>query len=58
MKKHRTTKSNVGMWLPVGLCMGVAFGAAMDNLAAGIAIGLAFGLGLTTFQTRRSRPQD
>ena len=33
------------MYMAIGLCLGVAFGTALDNLPLGIAIGVAVGEG-------------
>ena len=33
------------MYMAIGLCLGVAFGTALDNLPLGIAIGVAVGAG-------------
>jgi len=33
-------------WLGIGLVLGIAFGAALDNIGLGIALGLVFGAAL------------
>ncbi len=37
---------NIDYWFPIGVGMGVALGAAFDNLALGIAIGAAVGIAM------------
>ncbi len=42
-KKPQTRKPHAGTWLAVGAGVGLAFGAASDQLALSLALGAAFG---------------
>lgn len=37
-----------GVFLPIGIALGVSLGIVFDNLAIGISLGVAFGLGIGT----------
>ena len=42
-------------YIGIGLCFGVAFGAAFDNIGLGICLGLVFGVAM---QNRNSNKQE
>jgi F0F1-type ATP synthase membrane subunit c/vacuolar-type H+-ATPase subunit K len=44
-----------GAWIGLGLALGVAFGAAMDNVGLGIALGICFGAALEAGRSRRDK---
>jgi len=52
--KKETIKKNSEYYIGVGLCFGVAFGAAFDNIGLGICLGLVFGIAM---QKRNSNTQ-
>ena len=54
MKKETITKDSE-YYIGVGLCFGVAFGAAFDNIGLGICLGLVFGVAM---QKRNSNTQE
>ena len=43
------------MYMAIGLCLGVAFGTALDNLPLGIAIGVAVGAGIDSSRSSKQR---
>jgi len=43
MFKNRSKKYTKGQWIGVGIALGVAFGAAINNVGLGIVLGLAIG---------------
>ena len=47
-------KKEPDYYIEVGLCFGVAFGAAFDNIGLGICLGLVFGVAM---QKRNSNTQ-
>ena len=47
----KTRKKSSDYYIGIGLCFGVAFGAAFDNIGLGICLGLVFG---TVMQKRNS----
>jgi hypothetical protein len=49
--KHQRIYKNSA--LPLGIAVGVAIGASMDNISLGIAIGVALGAGLRTLYSFR-----
>ena len=46
---------NPARWIPIGLAVGVAIGAATKHLALGIGLGLAVGGLITVLEARRAR---
>ena len=52
--KKETIKKNSEYYIGVGLCFGVAFGAAFDNIGLGIFLGLVFDIAM---QKRNSNTQ-
>jgi len=48
------SKKEPDYYIGVGLCFGVAFGAAFDNIGLGICLGLVFGVAM---QKRNSNTQ-
>ena len=42
--KKETIKKDSEYYIGVGLCLGVGFGAAFDNIGLGICLGLVFGV--------------
>jgi len=48
-------KKEPDYYIGVGLCFGVAFGAAFDNIGLGICLGLVFGVAM---QKRNSNTQE
>jgi len=53
--KKETIKKDSEYYIGVGLCFGVAFGAAFDNIGLGICLGLVFGVAM---QKRNSNTQE
>ncbi|MBT2883758.1 hypothetical protein OHB37_07430 [Streptomyces albidoflavus] len=47
--------SAIALYLPVGMCLGVAAGLLLDNLAVGIGLGLALGVALGAVVDARRR---
>ena len=43
---EKKTKKSSDYYIGVGLCLGVAFGAAFDNIGLGICLGLVFGVAI------------
>ena len=41
------------MYMGMGLCLGIVFGTALDNLALGIAIGVAVGAGIDSSRSSK-----
>ena len=39
----------------IGLCIGVAFGAAFDNIALGISLGLVFGAAFQQYKKKQDK---
>ena len=46
MKEEKKSKKSSDHYIGVGLCFGVAFGAAFDNIGLGICLGLVFGVAM------------
>ena len=42
-------------YMGMGLCLGIVFGTALDNLALGIAIGVAVGAGIDSSRSSKQR---
>ena len=47
-------KKNKEYYIAIGLCLGVAFGAAFDNIGLGICFGLAFGVAMQKLKKVRT----
>ncbi len=45
---------NKEYYIGIGLCLGVAFGAAFDNIGLGICFGLAFGVAMQKLKKVRT----
>ena len=43
------------MYMGMGLCLGIVFGTALDNLALGIDIGVAVGAGIDSSRSSKQR---
>ncbi len=43
MIEEKKSKKSSDYYIGIGLCFGVAFGAAFDNIGLGICLGLVFG---------------
>ena len=43
------------IYMGMGLCLGIVFGTALDNLALGIAIGVAVGAGIDSSRSSKQR---
>jgi hypothetical protein len=50
VKKNKNYRSYIG----IGLCFGVAFGAAFDNIGLGIGLGLVFGVAMQQLKKVRT----
>ena len=50
----RKNKKNKEYYIAIGLCLGVAFGAAFDNIGLGICFGLVFGVAMQKFKKVRN----
>ena len=46
MEKEKKSKIKSEYYIGIGLCFGVAFGAAFDNIGLGICLGLVFGVAM------------
>jgi len=53
MEKEKKSKIKSEYYIGIGLCFGVAFGAAFDNIGLGICLGLVFGAAIS-MQKRNS----
>jgi F0F1-type ATP synthase membrane subunit c/vacuolar-type H+-ATPase subunit K len=53
MEKAKKSKIKSEYYIGIGLCFGVAFGAAFDNIGLGICLGLVFGAAIS-MQKRNS----
>ncbi len=53
--KNAKEKSNISTTLPIGLCLGVAIGTALDQLAIGISLGLCLGVALGSFTGKKKK---
>ena len=45
-RSKETSKKQSEYYIGIGLCLGVAFGAAFDNIGLGICLGLVFGVAM------------
>ena len=43
------------MYMGMGLCLGIVFGTALDNVALGIDIGVAVGAGIDSTRSSKQR---
>ena len=43
------------MYMVIGLCLGIAFGTALDNLPLGIAIDVAVGAGIDSSRSSKRK---
>ncbi len=57
-QKNNEDKSYNPSMIAYGLCLGVAFGAAFDNVGLGIAFGLCFGAGLAYTIPSKSKDEN
>lgn len=48
-------KLSADYYIGLGLCFGVAFGAALDNLGLGIALGLVFGAAIQQYKKKKDK---
>ena len=55
MIEEKKSKKSSDYYIGIGLCFGVAFGAAFDNMGLGICLGLVFGVAM---QKRNSSKQE
>jgi len=55
MIEEKKSKKSSDYYIGIGLCFGVAFGAAFDNMGLGICLGLVFGVAM---QKRNSNKQE
>jgi len=46
MIEEKKSKKSSDHYIGVGLCFGVAFGTAFDNIGLGICLGLVFGVAM------------
>ena len=53
MIEEKKSKKSSDYYIGIGLCFGVAFGAAFDNIGLGICLGLVFGAAIS-MQKRNS----
>ena len=53
MEEAKKSKIKSEYYIGIGLCFGVAFGAAFDNIGLGICLGLVFGAAIS-MQKRNS----
>ena len=56
MEKAKKSKIKSEAYIGIGLCFGLAFGAAFDNIGLGICLGLVFGAAIS-MQKRNSNKQ-
>lgn len=47
------TMNHTGSWLAIGIGVGVALGAALDNVAVGISLGVGIGIAIGASLDRR-----
>jgi hypothetical protein len=48
-------KLSADYYIGIGLCFGVAFGAAFDNLGLGISLGLLFGVAIQQYKKKKDK---
>ena len=51
---EKIKKEDKEYYIGIGLCFGVAFGAAFDNIGLGICLGLVFGIGMQKLKRVRT----
>ncbi len=51
---EKIKKKDKEYYIGIGLCFGVAFGAAFDNIGLGICLGLVFGVGMQKLKKVRT----
>ena len=51
---EKIKKKDKEHYIGIGLCLGVAFGAAFDNIGLGICFGLVFGVAMQKFKKVRT----
>ena len=57
--KKETIKKDAEYYIGVGLCFGVAFGAAFNNIGLGICLGLFFGVAMQKLNSNiQGSPQE
>lgn len=55
MIEEKKSKKSSDYYIGIGLCFGVSFGAAFDNMVLAICLGLVFGVAM---QKRNSSKQE
>ena len=53
-EKENSARTKNGYYIGFGIAIGVALGAAFDNLGVGIALGVAIGAAIEGVQKRRA----
>jgi hypothetical protein len=48
-------KLSADYYIGIGLCFGVAFGAAFDNLGLGLSMGLVFGAAIQQYKKKKDK---
>jgi hypothetical protein len=48
-------KKETDYFIGIGLCVGVAFGAAFDNVGLGISLGLLFGVAIQQYKKKKDK---
>jgi hypothetical protein len=48
-------KKETDYFIGIGLCVGVAFGAAFDNIGLGISLGLLFGVAIQQYKKKKDK---
>ena len=55
MIEEKKSKKSSDYYIGIGLCFGVAFGAAFDNIGLGICLGLVFGAAMQKLKNVRNK---
>ena len=55
MIEEKKSKKSSDYYIGIGLCFGIAFGAAFDNIGLGICLGLVFGAAMQKLKKVRNK---
>jgi len=58
-KEHKlvTEGQYMAMWSGIGPALGIAFGAALDNIGIGVAIGVVIGLAIGRYMDNKAKKE-
>lgn len=58
MRREGKETNPLAQYIGIGIALGVAFGAAIDNMGVGIALGIAIGAGIGTTRQKEKDKDD